>query len=571
MYEAGRHPNQPVEMDFNTLGARDLDLQYDWIGNSPDHNLVTSAAKWLTEKIKQSPNDDVQTLPEVDYKKLKGEQRNVFLQVMAYFKKMKTGDLNQPKPLRLNVDGTAGTGKSFLIWAITTALREVFFDGSVTYDPVVRLAPTGVAAFGIRGWTINFGLMIPVKEGSEFNQLGQSSLAHFQTRWKEIKLLILDEKSMVGRSQLGRMDRRLHQAYPQNADEILGGIPAIFFGDFAQLPPVGDSPIYSDKPSGYRTALNAEGRCVFESFDQSVTLQTVFRQTGQDEEQVKFREALLRLRTYSTTYEDYTLFSTQFWNNLTPALRVEFDNVLHLLPTRASVLEFNCWKLVSSGKPVLHCHAKNNHAEAKKVKSDDAEGLQKELLVAEEAKVMLTCNLWTSKGLVNGAQGVVKKIWFDQGSNAHSHLPAVIFVKFDGYSGPETPAWQGIDPSWVPIVPAVARWETKAGKALTHTQYPLMLAWGITIHKSQGLTLEKVVVELGAKDFAAGLTFVAISRVKTLKGLAFHTHFDHAQLKKPKETNSMLMLRRDTERRTQLGFQLNTYGMDLSQYVFAEN
>jgi ATP-dependent exoDNAse (exonuclease V) alpha subunit len=156
-------------------------------------------------------------------------------------------------------------------------------------------------------------------------------------------------------------------------------------------------------------------------------------------------------------------------------------------------------------------------------------------------------------------------------SNAHSHLPAVIFVKFDGYSGPETPAWRGIDPSWVPIVPAVARWETKAGKALTRTQYPLMLAWGITIHKSQGLTLEKVVVELGDKDFAAGLSFVAISRVKTLKGLAFRTHFDHAWLKKPKETDSMLMLRRDTERHSQLGFQLNTYGMDLSQYVFAED
>ena len=184
---------------------------------------------------------------------------------------------------------------------------------------------------------------------------------------------------------------------------------------------------------------------------------------------------------------------------------------------------------------------------------------------------MLTRNLWTSKGLVNGAQGVVKKIWFDQGSNARSHLPAVIFVKFDGYSGPETPAWEGIDPSWVPIVPAVARWETKAGKALTRTQYPLMLAWGITIHKSQGLTLEKVVVELGDKDFAAGLTFVAISRVKTLKGLAFRTHFEHARLKKPKETDSMLMLRRDTERRSQLGFQLNTYDMDLSEYVFAED
>ena len=66
---------------------------------------------------------------------------------------------------------------------------------------------------------------------------------------------------------------------------------------------------------------------------------------------------------------------------------------------------------------------------------------------------------------------------------------------------------------------------------------------------------------------SAGLTFVAISRVKTLKGLAFR--FDHARLMKPKETDSMLMLRRDTEHHSQLGFQLNTYDMDLSEFVFA--
>ena len=89
----------------------------------------------------------------------------------------------------------------------------------------------------------------------------------------------------------------------------------------------------------------------------------------------------------------------------------------------------------------------------------------------------------------------------------------------------------------VPIVPAVAQWETKTGKQLTRTQLPLMMAWGITMHKSQGLTLEKVVVELGDKDFSAGLSFVAISRVKTLKDLAFHTCFDHAQLKSQRKLN----------------------------------
>ena len=152
---------------------------------------------------------------------------------------------------------------------------------------------------------------------------------------------------MVGRSQVGHIDHHLYQAYSQNADEILGGIPAIFFGDFAQLPPVGDSSMYSEKRSAYRTALHEEGHCVFESFNQSVTLKTVFNQIGKNAEQVKFREALLRLCTYSTTPEDYALFSTQFWEILTPALQAAFNDVLHLLPTCASVLEFNCCKLVA--------------------------------------------------------------------------------------------------------------------------------------------------------------------------------------------------------------------------------
>ena len=55
----------------------------------------------------------------------------------------------------------------------------------------------------------------------------------------------------------------------------------------------------------------------------------------------------------------------------------------------------------------------------------------------------------------------------------------MVFVGFDGYLGPETPAWEGISPSWVPIIPAVARWENKAGKALTHTQFPQLCLGGL--------------------------------------------------------------------------------------------
>ncbi|KAG6824709.1 hypothetical protein H0H93_001629, partial [Arthromyces matolae] len=162
MQEAARLPHQAVESSLPNLGLRDMDIEYDWHHNAPSADIIHEASRWLAGQVKESPNDDVQVLPEVDYANLKAEQRDVFLQVMAYFKKMNVDDGTlKPPPLRINVDGTAGTGKSFLIWAITTALRQMFRHELQGKDPIVRLAPTGISAFGIRGWTLNFGLSIP--------------------------------------------------------------------------------------------------------------------------------------------------------------------------------------------------------------------------------------------------------------------------------------------------------------------------------------------------------------------------------------------------------------------------
>jgi hypothetical protein len=115
-----------------------------------------------------------------------------------------------------------------------------------------------------------------------------------------------------------------------------------------------------------------------------------------------------------------------------------------------------------------------------------------------------------------------------------------------------------------------ARWDDRTGKSLSRTQLPLTLAWAITIHKSQGITLEKATIDIGNKDFSSGLSFVAIFRVKTLHGIAFRKSFGWARLQKP-VTESMRMLEQDTARQAGLGFLLDTYGMDLSEYVFNDN
>jgi len=98
--------------------------------------------------------------------------------------------------------------------------------------------------------------------------------------------------------------------------------------------------MYSDKPSGYRTALHAEGRCVFESFKQSVTLNTIFRQAGQDPAQVVFREALSGCE--HTLPIQQTLNSSPLTSGMSylQKKRLTLMMSFHLLPTWVSVLDF---------------------------------------------------------------------------------------------------------------------------------------------------------------------------------------------------------------------------------------
>src|SRR4051812_35120018 len=98
----------------------------------------------------------------------------------------------------------------------------------------------------------------------------------------------------------------------------------------------------------------------------------------------------------------------------------------------------------------------------------------------------------------------------------------------------------------------MARWESKTGTQCTRKQLPLTMAFGVTIHKSQGLTLEQVVVDLGPRDFSNGLAYVAISRVKRLEGLAFYAPFGMERLQR-KDSPSLTRLRVDTSRRERLG------------------
>ena len=124
-------------------------------------------------------------------------------------------------------------------------------------------------------------------------------------------------------------------------------------------------------------------------------------------------------------------------------------------------------------------------------------------------------------------------------------------VAMPGYKGPTL--WHKEDGTpIVPIVSFTARWQSKSGKQCLRTQFPLRVAYAVTIHKSQGMTLNKVVVELGDYDFTRGLTFVAISRVRAIGDIVFRSEIRSERLQKLGGTTNLL--KEDIIRRGRLSF-----------------
>ena len=144
---------------------------------------------------------------------------------------------------------------------------------------------------------------------------------------------------------------------------------------------------------------------------------------------------------------------------------------------------------------------------------------------------------------------LLESIIFAPNAQPHIDLPSVIMVAIPTYRGPtEWHTAEGVP--LVPIVPSVARWQSKH-KRNSRRQFPLRLAYAVSIHKSQGMTLNKAVIELGEKDFVRGLSFVAISRVRAITDLAFLSRIGPHRLDQVGMSNKVEL---DVRRREELGF-----------------
>ncbi len=195
----------------------------------------------------------------------------------------------------------------------------------------------------------------------------------------------------------------------------------------------------------------------------------------------------------------------------------EFEKSVHLYRGREPANIRNIDKLYALKSPVAKIEAIHTGPNAKQVSDQKANNLSPVFQCSIGCDVMLTWNLWQEAGLVNGTLGKVWEILYEKGTKPPS-LPVAILVQFPNFGGKSF--IDGVE-NIVAIVPQTSKFRTR-GKC-TRTQFPLMLAYGLTIHKAQGSTFDKAVVDIGPQEppTAPGLAFVAISRCRNLSDYIF--------------------------------------------------
>jgi hypothetical protein len=272
--------------------------------------------------------------------------------------------------------------------------------------------------------------------------------------------------------------------------------------------------------------LERKGQAAYQLFDRTIFLTTVQRQAG--DEQARFRQALQELREVKLSIPSWNLLSSRVQAKLTQSEVDSFRDALRVYSTKARVNEYNYEHMVRLNAPAIQVEAKNQGKGAAQASSDNAGNLCNKFPAAKGARVMLTINLWQPAGLVNGAQGIVYDITWNAGADPYKDPPAVIMVDFDSYDGPSyltTTEGRKI----CPIIP-VTRDFLVGNETCARTQFPLIVAFAITVHKCQSLTKDRIVTDLSTRDFQAGISYVAVSRVTSLQGLLLEAPFDRQSL-----------------------------------------
>lgn len=386
------------------------------------------------------------------------------------------------------ITGKAGSGK-------TTLLHKIK-DNAFKQAAVV--APTGVAAINAGGTTIHsffqlpFSPFIPSAEGRR-NLISKQQVTEMRRKvFRELELLIIDEISMVRADVLDAIDTVLRH-YRFRRDEPFGGVQVIYIGDMYQLPPVCIGEEWSLLKEFYESPYFFHSVAVRERPPIYIELDKIFRQTN-----MQFINLLNEVRNNTLSQTSLDLLSRRY----RPGYRaIDGDGYITLTTHNASADAINTEELSKIETTSYNFSAKITGEFPEKSYPTDIE-----LSLKRGAKVMFIANdMAQPRRYYNGKIGVVTDINNNE-------------------------IWVTCNDETEPIQVGMELWENKSYKINrennhieekllgTFMQYPLRLAWAITIHKSQGLTFDKVIID-AASAFASGQVYVALSRCRSLDGI----------------------------------------------------
>ncbi len=397
------------------------------------------------------------------------------------------------------ITGRAGTGKSTLL--------QVY--KKTTHKKVVVLSPTGISALHVQGQTIHSFFQLAPK-------LLQLKDVHINRRLvrllNSLEVIIIDEISMVRADVMDAVDISL-KLHRKNTLPF-GGVQMLFFGDLFQLPPVLSTP---EEKEYFRTYYTSQyffdAHCLHPVGNlQMIELTKVYRQSERH-----FIRLLDELRTTQTDFDTLDDLNERYLPD-----EVIQEPFLTLCSTNAAAQKINADRLAEIHQPSFYYSAEVTGLFSEKLFPTDYK-----MELRKDAQVMLLRND-PEKRFVNGSLAVIESVSEDaimvriekeKGRYDIFELPRMIW-EMQRYTYEE-----GSDP-------------IKSEVIGSFKQYPVRLAWAVTIHKSQGQTYDRVAVDLGRGAFEHGQAYVALSRCKTLGGM---------YLKKPLKPSDIMVDERIVE------------------------